>query len=333
MPIKLIIAGPIIIALLWILSVNFIWLIVWLLGRFFQWNLSYAPWKWTSIALVLATWAIFAYGYFIGRFKLDVNHLEFPHQEVAAPFDGYRIVHISDFHLSTFQDSPQQLQRFVDSVNAQQPDLICFTGDLVSLGISEAAPCTETLKKLKAKDGVVSVLGNHDFFIYSKELKDWEARMERVEELSKYEREVLGWHLLRNENLLITRGNDTLSVLGVDNQACKEQGFKTVAYGDLAQAMAHTSGFRLLLSHDPSHWRCEVVGKEDIPLTLSGHTHDAQLKFFGWSPASLMFKEHAGLYTEGNQSLYVNVGLGCTFPIRVGANAEITVIELSTPKE
>lgn len=333
MPIKLIIAGPIIIALLWILSVNFIWLIVWLLGRFFQWNLSYAPWKWTSIALVLATWAIFAYGYFIGRFKLDVNHLEFPHHEVAASFDGYRIVHISDFHLSTFQDSPQQLQRFVDSVNAQQPDLICFTGDLVSLGISEAAPCTETLKKLKAKDGVVSVLGNHDFFIYSKELKDWEARMERVEELSQYEREVLGWHLLRNENLLITRGNDTLSVLGVDNQACKEQGFKTVAYGDLAQAMAHTSGFRLLLSHDPSHWRCEVVGKEDIPLTLSGHTHDAQLKFFGWSPASLMFKEHAGLYTEGNQSLYVNVGLGCTFPIRVGANAEITVIELSTPKE
>lgn len=331
MPIKLIIAGPIILALLWIVSVHFIWLIVWLLGKYFQWHLTYAPWKWVTIGLVLTTWAMFAYGYFVGRFKLDVNHLKFPHQEVAASFDGYRIVHISDFHLSTFQDSPKQLQRFVDSVNAQNPDLICFTGDLVSLGIGEAAPCTETLKQLRAKDGVCSVLGNHDFFIYSRELIDWKAREERVEELANYQRNVLGWHLLRNENLLITRGDDTLSVLGVDNQSCKEQGFKTVAFGVLSKAMYESSGFRVLLSHDPSHWRCEVVGQEDIPLTLSGHTHDAQLNFFGWSPASLMFKEHAGLYTIGDQSLYVNVGLGCTFPIRIGANAEITVIDLKRP--
>lgn len=332
MPIKLIIAAPIALALLWIVSVHLVWLVVWLLGKCFHWSLSYGPWKWTTIVLVLVSWSIFAYGYFIGRFKLDVNHWTFNHQEVPAAFDGYRIVHISDFHLSTFQDSPDQLKRFVDSINAQEPDLICFTGDLVSLGIREADPCTETLKQLKAKDGIAAVLGNHDFFIYSRELKDWDARNAMVGQLAAYERDVLGWKLLRNENIVITRGEDTLSVLGVDNQSCKDQGFKTVAFGVLSKALYDTNGFRLLLSHDPSHWRAEVAGKEDIALTLSGHTHDAQLKFFGWSPSSLMFKEHAGLYAMGDQFLYVNVGLGCTFPIRIGANAEITVIDLKRPQ-
>ncbi|MCQ2225892.1 MAG: metallophosphoesterase family protein [Paludibacteraceae bacterium] len=328
MPLKLILAAPLALALLWVASVHLVWFFVWGLGKCFHSNLSYGPWKWTTIALVLVSWVVLAYGYFYGRFKLDVNHLVYSHDEVPASFEGYRIVHISDFHLSTFQDSPKQLKRFVDSINAQEPDLICFTGDLVSLGISEAEPCTEILQALKAKDGIASVLGNHDFFIYNRDLKSWGERNILVEQLASYQRDVLGWRLLRNENFAITRGEDTLSVMGVDNQSCKDQGFKTVAFGVLSKAMNETKGFRLLLSHDPSHWRAEVVGKEDIPLTLSGHTHDAQIKILGWSPSSLMFKEHAGLYVIGNQSLYVNVGLGCTFPIRVGANAEITVIEL-----
>lgn len=328
MPLKLILAAPLALALLWVVSVHLVWFFVWGLGKCFHWNLSYGPWKWTTIALVLVSWVVLAYGYFYGRFKLDVNHLVYSHDEVPASFEGYRIVHISDFHLSTFQDSPKQLKRFVDSINAQEPDLICFTGDLVSLGISEAEPCTEILQALKAKDGIASVLGNHDFFIYNRDLKSWGERNILVEQLASYQRDVLGWRLLRNENFAITRGEDTLSVMGVDNQSCKDQGFKTVAFGVLSKAMNETKGFRLLLSHDPSHWRAEVVGKEDIPLTLSGHTHDAQIKILGWSPSSLMFKEHAGLYAIGNQSLYVNVGLGCTFPIRVGANAEITVIDL-----
>lgn len=328
MPLKLILAAPLALALLWVVSVHLVWFFVWGLGKCFHWNLSYGPWKWTTIALVLVSWVVLAYGYFYGRFKLDVNHLVYSHDEVPASFEGYRIVHISDFHLSTFQDSPKQLKRFVDSINAQEPDLICFTGDLVSLGISEAEPCTEILQALKAKDGIASVLGNHDFFIYNRDLKSWGERNILVEQLASYQRDVLGWRLLRNENFAITRGEDTLSVMGVDNQSCKDQGFKTVAFGVLSKAMNETKGFRLLLSHDPSHWRAEVVGKEDIPLTLSGHTHDAQIKILGWSPSSLMFKEHAGLYAIGNQSLYVNVGLGCTFPLRIGANAEITVIEL-----
>lgn len=328
MPLKLILAAPLALALLWVVSVHLVWFFVWGLGKCFHWNLSYGPWKWTTIALVLVSWVVLAYGYFYGRFKLDVNHLVYSHDEVPASFEGYRIVHISDFHLSTFQDSPKQLKRFVDSINAQEPDLICFTGDLVSLGISEAEPCTEILQALKAKDGIATVLGNHDFFIYNRDLKSWGERNILVEQLASYQRDVLGWRLLRNENFAITRGEDTLSVMGVDNQSCKDQGFKTVAFGVLSKAMNETKGFRLLLSHDPSHWRAEVVGKEDIPLTLSGHTHDAQIKILGWSPSSLMFKEHAGLYAIGNQSLYVNVGLGCTFPLRIGANAEITVIDL-----
>lgn len=316
-------------------SVHLIWFLVWLLGKLFHFTSSYAPWKWTAIGLVLVAWIGVGYGFFIGRFKLDVNRVDFAHEKVPSSFDGYRIVHISDFHLSTFFDRYSALQTFVDSINAQEPDLICFTGDLVSMGVGEASPCTKILNGLKAKDGIVSVLGNHDFFIYRKDLKDWPQRMAAVEELAKYQREELGWRLLRNDNIQITRGEDTLSVMGVDNHSCKGEGFKTVAFGVLSKAMYQTSGFRLLMSHDPSHWKAEIVDQNDIPLTLSGHTHDAQLRILGWSPASLMFEEHAGLYTKqtkfGSQSIYVNSGLGCTLPVRIGANAEITVIELKRP--
>lgn len=336
MSLKLILLIVVLLSLLLFLSVHFIWGIVWTLGKFFHFSVSYAPWKWTSIGLVLLVWSIVSYGYFIGRFRLDVNHITYSHPAIPASFDGYRVVHISDIHLSTFNDRPKALERFVDSVNAQSPDLICFTGDLVTIGVEEAAPFTDVLKRLRAKDGVMAVLGNHDFLIYRRDFADMSARMRAVEDLANYMRGELGWTLLRNENHLIARGTDTLTVLGVDNHSCSNQGFHTVAYGDLPNAMEDAKGFKILMSHDPTHWRAEVLSKTDIPLMLSGHTHDAQLSLFGWSPASRMFPEHAGLYTEqgekGVQSLYVNVGWGCTFPARVGVDAEITVIELNKIK-
>jgi hypothetical protein len=250
------------------------------------------------------------------------------HPDIPSAFDSYKIVHISDLHLSTFNDNPKQLQRFVDSINAHEPDLICFTGDLVTFGTSEAEPYTMILKQLKAKDGVVSVLGNHDFLIYNRKLADDEIRQSEVEALARYEREQLGWRLLRNENTVVEREGEKLTFIGVDNTVGREQGFTTINRGNLPKAMEGTGGFRILLTHDPGHWRSEVLPDTDIPLTLSGHTHSAQIRLFGWTPASWMFKEVWGRYDEGGQTLNVNAGLGCTLPVRINCPAEITLITL-----
>lgn len=308
---------------------NIAWLLAWIVARCFHNSMPYAPFSLTAVGLIAFAYIVLAYGYFFGRFKLDINNIEYVNKDISAEFDGYRIVHISDLHLSTFDDSPKQLQKFVDSINAQHPDLICFTGDLVTLGEKEAEPFTGILNGLRATDGVVSVLGNHDFLIYGPRDSSFNRKAE-VEKLSDFERNVLKWHLLRNENYVIERGNEKITILGVDNQHCSNQGFSTISCGDLPRALQNTDGFRILLTHDPSHWREEVVTKTDIPLTLCGHTHSAQIRLFGWTPASWTFKDTYGLYTEGNQNMYINVGLGCTLPVRLGVNAEITVVTLKS---
>ena len=301
-----------------------VWLLAWLVGKGFHYTMPYAPFGWTAIALVVVMWAVLAWGCFVGRWRLQTTRMEFAHPDIPSAFDGYRIVHISDLHLSTFDDNPKQLQRFVDSINGLEPDLICFTGDLVTFGTSEAEPYTTMLRQLQAKDGIVSVLGNHDFLIYNRKLADDATRQSEVDSVARYEREQLGWRLLRNESTVIERGGGKLTLIGVDNTVGKGQGFSTIDCGDLPKAMAGTDGFRILLTHDPSHWR------SNIPLTLSGHTHSAQVRLFGWTPASWMFKEAWGRYDEGEQTLNVNAGLGCTLPVRLNCPAEITLITLES---
>lgn len=283
-------------------------------------------------------WFVLLYGYFVGRFQLQVVRTAYHNETLPASFDGYKIVQISDLHLYTFNDRPSALQRVVDSVNAQQPDLICFTGDLVSMGVAEATPYASILRRLQAKDGVVSVLGNHDFMIYN-HLSPAEQSAE-LERLVAFEQTELGWTVLRNAHRVIVRGGDTLTVVGVDNSSCGSEGFRTVYHGDLAQAMAGVSGFSVLLSHDPTHWSAEVLPRTDIPLTLSGHTHSGQIRLFGIPLSSVSFRDNAGWYTERKmltaetdaqplvQSLYVNSGIGCTLPIRLNCPSEITVITL-----
>ena len=312
-----------------VVVVHLVWLVAWLIGRWGDSVVPYAPFGWTALALALLAWSVLAYGFFVGRFRLDINNINYTHTAIPPAFKGYKIVHISDLHLSTFDDRPAALQRLVDSINAQQPDVICFTGDLVTMGVTEVAPYRDILRRLHAHDGVVSVLGNHDMLIY----RHWTSEAERRGEVAKlvdFERNELGWHLLRNEHLHIVRDNDTLTIVGVDNCSCKHQGFRTVHAGDLTQAMAGTDGFRILLSHDPTHWRAEVLEKTDIPLTLSGHTHAAQVRLFGWTPAAWAFRETAGRYDSAGQTLYINVGLGGTLPVRLNCPAEITVITLQT---
>ena len=303
------------------------------------------------------------YGYRWGRYQLRVEPTTYTSADIPAAFDGYKIVHISDLHLSSLADSPAFLQRVIDTINLQQPDLICFTGDFVGFGVEEALPFTEMLRQLHAKDGIASVLGNHDFALYHHGLSDAQKE-EKVEQLSAYQRNKLGWKLLRNQSFVIARDCDTLQIIGVDNASCQGQGFQTVYRGDLPAAMTYLSQepgtksqdisvttkqtevinldslflapeskiMQILLSHDPSHWRAEVVPNTDIPLTLSGHTHAGQVRLFGYPLSSLMFTESQGWYHtrvhQNRQSLYINTGIGCTLPIRIGVPAEITVITL-----
>ena len=311
------------------LCVAVVWFVCWVVARLYHHAMPFAPFAYVGLGIVMLFLVIMFYGYRFGRFQLRVQHSTYTSDKVPVAFDGYKIVHISDLHLSSMADSPEFLQRVIDSINAQQPDLICFTGDFVGFGVEEARPFTDMLLQLRAKDGVVSVLGNHDFALYNRRLSDAQKE-EKVEQLATYQRDVLSWKLLRNQSFTIARGNDTLQIIGVDNASCKGQGFRTIYRADLPNAMQTlaSSPFKILLSHDPSHWRAEVLPNTDIPLTLSGHTHAGQMRIFGYPLSSVMFKESEGWYEKDGQSLYINTGIGCTLPVRVGVPAEITVITL-----
>ena len=316
-----------------LLCPTLVWLLCWIIARLCHHSMPFAPFAYTGLALVLIFCGTMLYGYWFGRKQLRVTEATYTSQQVPSAFNGYKIIHISDLHLSSLSDSPAFLQRVIDTINQQQPDLICFTGDFVGFGVEEAAPFTEMLRQLHAKDGIASVLGNHDFALYHHGLSDAQKE-EKVEQLTAYQRDTLGWKLLRNQSFVITRDSDALQIIGVDNASCQGQGFQTVYCADLPKAMLlpdsliASSPFKILLSHDPSHWRAEVVSNTDIPLTLSGHTHAGQVRILGYPLSSLMFTESEGWYEKDNQSLYINTGIGCTLPVRIGVPAEITVITL-----
>ena len=295
--------------------------------------MPFAPFAYTGLALVLLFCGTMLYGYWFGRKQLRLTETTYTSTQVPVAFNDYKIVHISDLHLSSFADSPAFLQRIIDTINAQQPNLICFTGDFVGFGVEEAIPFTQTLRQLHAKDGIMSVLGNHDFALYHHGMTEAEKE-EKVNQLTAYQRDTLRWQLLRNQSYVIQRDSAYLQIIGVDNTSCQGQGFQTINKGDLAKAMrllgdeTKGDGLQILLSHDPSHWRGEVVPQTDIPLTLSGHTHAGQVRLLGYPLSSLMFTESEGWYHNAGQALYINTGLGCTLPVRIGVPAEITVITL-----
>lgn len=301
------------------LCATVVWFVCWGVARLYHHAMPFAPFAYVGLGIVMLLLVIMLYGYCFGRFQLRVQQTTYTSDKVPAAFDGCKIVHISDLHLSSMADSPEFLQRVIDSINAQQPDLICFTGDFVGFGVEEARPFTDMLLQLRAKDGVVSVLGNHDFALYHHGLSS-KQKEEKVEQLAIYQRDTLGWKLLRNQSVVITRDSDALQIIGVDNASCQGQGFQTVYRADLPKAMLlpdsllASSPFKILLSHDPSHWRAEVVPNTDIPLTLSGHTHAGQMRILGYPLSSLMFAESEGWYEKDNQSLYINTGIGCPYP-------------------
>jgi len=249
------------------------------------------------------------------------------------PFDlrGFRIVQISDFHLGTWV-SKEPLIRAVEHINSLHPDVIFFTGDLVNNITEEAFPFFDELKKLSAKQGIYSILGNHDYGKYHHWDSEEDEQANFDDLISFYDN--LGWKLLRNEHVVLHEGNADLVVAGVENWSSNP---RFPRLGDLGKAMdgVPDSAVKLLLSHDPTHWDAEVLSHyQHIDLTLSGHTHGFQVgietPYFRWSPAQYLYKHWAGLYNQGEQYLYVNRGIGAIgFPGRIGIRPEITLIELA----
>jgi hypothetical protein len=253
-----------------------------------------------------------------------VNHQTYTSAELPKAFDGYKIVLFSDAHVGSYTGRNEWLlQRAVDSINAQKPDMIVFTGDLQNVDPQEIAEHLSTLSQLKAKDGVYSVLGNHDYdkYLLQKDGLDTQPCRETIA-LEKR----MGWHLLQNENCTIKRGNDSLTIAGLDNDG---DGKRFPQRGDVKKALQGATPFVIMLEHDPSGWRRKILPDGRAQLTLSGHTHNMQFALFGWAPMKLTGKEINGWYEEGRQSLFVTAGLGGLIPFRFGATGEIVVLTLN----
>lgn len=264
------------------------------------------------------------YRYQVKRVKLNYSHL-------PAAFRGLKIVHISDIHSGSFTDK-EAVMKGVYKIMKEQPDLILFTGDLVNNVADEMNDYLDVFDKLSAPLGVYSTLGNHDYGDYVQ----WDSKEEKTANLEKLKKvhAALGWRLLMNEHVALERGGEKLALLGIENWSAKARFPK---YGDMKKAYAGTAEypFKILMSHDPSHWKGQVIEDfPDIDLTLSGHTHGMQfgveIPGFKWSPVQYVYKEWAGLYEKDAQKLYVNRGFGFIgYPGRVGILPEITVLELS----
>ena len=272
----------------------------------------------------LAMLGYILFGAIKGKENFKVREVTFTSANLPEEFDGYRVLQLSDIHSGSWKGNPEALKRAIDICNSQNADLALFTGDLVNSRSDELIEFMNIFSELKAKDGVYSVLGNHDYGTYVK----WDSEADRIANIdSLIARENrMGWKMLNNSHTIIRRGNDSIAVIGVENSG--RPPFPD--YARLKEASADTEGmFQILMSHDPTHWRREVLPKSDIELTLSGHTHDMQITFFGLSVSSFIYPEHNGMYMEGDRGLYVNIGLGhVLFPMRLGAWPEITVITL-----
>jgi len=276
-------------------------------------------------------WYILVYGTFIGFNKLEVNHHEYSSSDLPKAFDGYRIVIFSDAHVGTYKGSKQWLlQRAVDSINAQKPDMIVFCGDLQNIQPSDLYPHIDILSQLKAKDGVFSVLGNHDYAEYVK--LDNAGKVANCRETISLERQ-MGWIPLLNAHRIIERGKQHFILAGMENDG---DGKRFPQKGDINKTLKGVTHkdkqaenpFILMLEHDPSAWRRKIVPDGRAQLTISGHTHAMQFMIGQWSPMSLTGKEWHDWYTEGNQSLFVSAGLGGLIPFRFGATGEIVVLTL-----
>lgn len=266
-----------------------------------------------------------------GKYNYKVKNIRLAFKNLPKSFSGLRVLQISDWHIGSFAGQVKRVEEAVDLINRQNADIVLFTGDMVNNIADEMSEFIPTLKKIKAKYGVFSILGNHDYGEYV----SWdseEAHQVNMNKLFDFQSKA-GFRLLRNESVEIEIEGDKIGIAGVENWGLPP----FPQYGDVQKALSSLNNipFKILMSHDPSHWDAEIREKTDVDLTLSGHTHGMQFGInipgFKWSPVKWKYPRWAGLYKEDKKKLYVNVGIGyIAFPGRVGFLPEITVFELVT---
>jgi uncharacterized protein len=286
--------------------------------------------SWLGLGVGGTVFTSLIYG-FSNKYSYEVRRVKLSFDNLPPAFRGLKIVQLSDIHSGSFTDR-KAVERGVDMVLKENPDLILFTGDLVNDMAVEMKDYAAVFSRLKAPMGVFSTLGNHDYGDYA-----WwenpEAKVANLEKLKQIQKD-MGWRLLMNEHVALDRGGEQIALIGIENWSAKARFPK---YGKMSEAYpgAEKYPFKILMSHDPSHWDAEVrPNYPDIDLALAGHTHGMQFGIeipgLKWSPVQYVYKEWAGLYEEGRQKLYVNRGFGFIgYPGRVGIMPEITVIELA----
>lgn len=277
--------------------------------------------NYVGLVLVLAELYILFHGTMVGTDRLNVRQVTIEFDDLPKAFDGYRIAQFTDVHLGSMKD--ELMLRAVTAIDDMRPDLIVFTGDIQNMGPDELPRFAQTLKRLKAKDGVMSVLGNHDYSRYVNVSPEEALRNERM--TRDFETSV-GWQLLLNDNRIVRRGSDSIVIAGGENDGRPP----FPAKADLKKAMRgiHAKSFVVMLQHDPSAWRRHILPLTNAQLTLSGHTHGGQISLFGLRPTELVGKEDDGLYVEGKRKLFVSTGLGGFVPFRFYMNPEVVEITL-----
>lgn len=289
-----------------------------------------------SLSLIIILFAF--YGMFVGYQQLEVRQVEYRSKDLPAAFDGYRIVMFSDAHVGTMTGNRQWLmERAVNSMLALSPDMIVFAGDLQNVYPDEIVEHLPQLSRLKAPDGVFSVLGNHDYAIY--EPDDSLTKEANAKKTQALERQA-GWTLLMNEHRVIHRGSDSIIIAGMENWGTvkrmprKGDVAKTLAGLNLPSSVTNnpspitSNPFILMLQHDPTAWRELILPQCHAQLTLSGHTHGGQANVFGFSPAAISYENYGDWTYEGSRALFVSTGLGALIPFRLGLPGEIVVLTL-----
>lgn len=288
--------------------------------------------RWMTVCAFIVAALVFGvmwWGAIVTPGKIEVKEVEMAFDNLPDAFDGYSIVQWSDAHLGTYNGRRAIVEKQIQTINDLHPDMICFTGDLVSRITAEALPYRDLLASLHAPDGVFSVLGNHDYDDYCR-WDDENTKLDDRKALCELQHEA-GWHLLNDDYTIIRRGDDQIVLIGTENfgdHPFEKRGNLAKAYSGL-----NDSHFKIQLQHNPYAWRANTLTNSNIDLMLAGHTHAWQLMLqignWRWSPASWHYPEWGGAYHEGNQWLYVNIGTGMVgTPMRIGATPEITLITL-----
>ncbi len=288
--------------------------------------------RWMTVCAFVVAALVFGvmwWGAIVTPGKIEVKEVELAFDRLPDAFDGYRIVQWSDAHLGTYNGRTAIVERQIQTINNLHPDMICFTGDLVSRKTDEALPYRDLLAQLHAPDGVFSVLGNHDYDNYV----NWKNESDKLADRKALcdLQEKAGWRLLNDDYAIIRRGDQQIVLIGTENfgdHPFEKRGNLAKAYSGL-----NDGNFKIELQHNPYAWRANTLTNSNIDLMLAGHTHAWQIMLtlgnWRWSPACLRYPEWGGAYNEGNRWLYVNIGTGMVGPpMRIGATPEITIITL-----